>query len=177
MCTCLEITQDGPRGRYDSPTGRCARAIRATAEASHWLCTSIAAGWTAAASAGWLSLVSFACIQFLHVRPRRRSPYSPREHAGATGFLLNETSHSALPSPLFWWHARLRSRTCHRQALTTHAIASRHCPLDIPGTDIRSAVIVFGDPSVYLSNPAFQVPALLIARGTTGRTRGCTACR
>ena len=79
-------------GRYHSPTGRCARAIRATAEASHRLCTSIAAGWTPAASAGWLSLVSFACIQFLHVRPRRRSPYSPREHAGATGFLLNETS-------------------------------------------------------------------------------------
>ena len=63
----LEITQDEPEGRYHSPTGRCARAIRATAEASHWLCTSIAAGWTPAASAGWLSLVSFACIQFLHV--------------------------------------------------------------------------------------------------------------
>ena len=31
----LEITQDGPRAKYHSPTGRCARAIRATAEASH----------------------------------------------------------------------------------------------------------------------------------------------
>jgi hypothetical protein len=47
----------------------------------------------------------------------------PREYAGATGFLLNETSPSALPSPPGGTRDSARS-TCHRQAPTTHAIAT-----------------------------------------------------
>jgi hypothetical protein len=66
-------TGRGPVSLADRPVRS---SHRATAEASHWLCTSIAAGWTPAApgptagqryQAGWLSLVSLACIQFLHV--------------------------------------------------------------------------------------------------------------
>ena len=118
----LEITRDGPRAGI---TRRQAGALEPF-EQRQGIALVVhvdRCGWTPAASAGWLSLVSFACIQFLHVRPRRRSPYWPHEHAGATGFLLNETSPFSPTAPSCW-HARLPSRTCHTQALTTDAIGT-----------------------------------------------------
>ena len=39
-----------------------------------------------------LAVVGLVCMYSVPPRPRRPSPYWPREHAGATGFLLNETS-------------------------------------------------------------------------------------
>ena len=174
MCTCWKSLRTG-RGRV-SLADRSGRSSHSSNGRGIALVVHVDRCGVDAGRVSRLAVVGLVCVHSVPPRPRRPSPYWPREHAGATGFSLNETSPFS-PTVPSWWHARLRSRTCHRQALTTHAIASRHCPLDIPGTDIRSAVIVFGDPSVYLSNPAFQVPALLIARGTTGRTRGCTACR
>jgi predicted TIM-barrel fold metal-dependent hydrolase len=49
----------------------------------------------------------------------------PDVHIGSasTRFSLNETSPFS-PTVPSWWHARLRLRTCHTQALTTHAIAT-----------------------------------------------------
>jgi len=118
----LEITQDGPRAGI---TRRQVGALEPFEQRQrHRIgCARDRYRVDAGASAGWLSFVSFACIQFLHVRPRRRSTYWPREHAGATGFSLSETSPFS-PTVPSWWHARLRSRACHTQALTTHAIAT-----------------------------------------------------
>src|SRR6185312_17505068 len=75
-----------------------------------------------------LAAVRLDCVHSVPPRPSSaskyiRSTYWPREHAGATGFSLSETSPFS-PTVPSWWHARLRSRACHTQALTTHAIAT-----------------------------------------------------
>src|SRR6185312_13195898 len=75
-----------------------------------------------------LAAVRLDCVHSVPPRPSSaskyiRSTYWPREHAGATGFSLSETSPFS-PTVPSWCHARLRSRACHTQALTTHAIAT-----------------------------------------------------
>ena len=65
-------------------------------------------------------------------------------------------------------HGERSSGTADRSIIRgSYWSATEHDDINITGADIRSAVVVFGDPSVYLGELVFQILALLVTAATT----------
>ena len=68
---------------------------------------------------------------------------------------------TAAPWRTFVWYRRQKHNS------GSYWSATEHDDINITGADIRSAVVVFGDPSVYLGELVFQILALLVTAATT----------